>query len=374
MILYGPPGTGKTSIIKAIAAEFDFDILLIDPLKVDITRMPKNDKIRLLVIEDIDLLINNKREAVEEIELENEEDIIGNVIKIDRILYEENELKKTMEVFDSDNYALFFANGSDDKKRLFLIDDKSFYLLETKSITNTTISCIIKERLIGYNSKYFQGNNDDTQKIGIIEEKFEYDLRLPINEVDTILTLKHEKCVLNPNRPVSISINYFTMEHVRKGNVYLVENRNCYEYNNEDNQYIYFNYSREATEYYYRYVLGVKTGGVVHNSQNQSGKKILRDLMNAIDGLITQENFIIIATTNSIETLDPALIRPGRFDTAIKIDYIDIEVFNKVMKQYFGKTTNGILKKEKLIISQLQVEFLMGKDFEYFVNKYINRM
>ena len=29
-LLYGPPGTGKTSIIKAIASHFDYDIYIIN--------------------------------------------------------------------------------------------------------------------------------------------------------------------------------------------------------------------------------------------------------------------------------------------------------------------------------------------------------
>ena len=183
MILYGPPGTGKTSIIKAIASEFDFDISLIDPLKFDITRLrekKENDKIKLLVIEDIDLLLGTKRETVEDIEIDDdEEDIIGEVIKVDRVLYEEYELKKTMTAFEVGEYSLFFANGEDGQKRIFLLDN-GYYLLDRVNATDKEIILRVKEYLGKNSSPYFNGVNDERQKLGIIEDKeFKYNVKIP---------------------------------------------------------------------------------------------------------------------------------------------------------------------------------------------------
>jgi len=45
----------------------------------------------------------------------------------------------------------------------------------------------------------------------------------------------------------------------------------------------------------------------------------LAGLLNALDGLISEEGRIVFATTNFIEVLDPALIRPGRMD--VKVQY-----------------------------------------------------
>lgn len=44
-------------------------------------------------------------------------------------------------------------------------------------------------------------------------------------------------------------------------------------------------------------------------------------LLNAIDGVASQENRVVICTTNHIEQLDPALIRPGRLDRHFKFDF-----------------------------------------------------
>jgi chaperone BCS1 len=42
-------------------------------------------------------------------------------------------------------------------------------------------------------------------------------------------------------------------------------------------------------------------------------------LLNAIDGVVSQEGRIFIMTTNHIEKLDPALIRPGRCDVKLEV-------------------------------------------------------
>lgn len=755
MILYGPPGTGKTSIIKAIASEFDLDISLIDPLKIDITKIKKGAKTKLLVIEDIDLLIGAKRESVEEIELEEEDEdnILGNIIKVDRALYEEYEMKKTMTCFDSGDYTLFFTYSIDGGKELFLLHD-GYYLLEITNVTDTEITLRVKKQVpsdIESMCKHFSHLNSDNQKLGIIENKDKYInsneysckfnkeelfmhckkhdlvftneldnkeykfisnrvfipisfeqmenalndgililaykernnenvyfhlldyisfdeeymyfklcqdnieiktedkqnnyLQVPITEsakIDderdsisydvkfdrhklfmdckkykakisngydnreydfvhfeeyvpnteeqmiaglqdgilriewdnweekndkgfpTVYDLEYvtdddsfiyfeivkyidgkkvefENKIKETDYDMKLSIDkvnneteeekqydykieisllkrmfkenidgyyllvsqelskvpsekYHSLDGIRRHQLFLFlrEHEKAYAYIDEDAKYFYFIFSQTASnmprvfvatdkERYngyiddeedkvydysiplnilhsnswekpfstnegfnlyiwptgtsnstkelprseYNFLNEIIVGNLYffdapkrhkytkaykyhshdddnlyivetnyeppvittsHNgntviankiksvdaNKNSGGKKVLRDLMNAIDGLITQENFIIIATTNSIDTLDPALIRPGRFDTAIKIDYIDIEVFNKVMMRYFGKITNGSLKKTNLTISRLQVEFLMGKTFEDFCRKYIS--
>lgn len=44
-------------------------------------------------------------------------------------------------------------------------------------------------------------------------------------------------------------------------------------------------------------------------------------LLNALDGVASQDGRITIMTTNHLERLDPALVRPGRCDVRIKLDY-----------------------------------------------------
>ena len=43
-----------------------------------------------------------------------------------------------------------------------------------------------------------------------------------------------------------------------------------------------------------------------------------------MDGFDSNSNVIVFAATNQKEVLDPALIRPGRFDRLIEIDLPDL--------------------------------------------------
>jgi hypothetical protein len=61
----------------------------------------------------------------------------------------------------------------------------------------------------------------------------------------------------------------------------------------------------------------------------------LSGLLNAIDGVTGSGGRILIATTNHIEKLDKALIRPGRFEMILKIDNMDSEVCRKMFKKFY---------------------------------------
>jgi chaperone BCS1 len=50
-----------------------------------------------------------------------------------------------------------------------------------------------------------------------------------------------------------------------------------------------------------------------------ANKLTFSGLLNAIDGIVSQEGNIFIMTTNHIERLDPALIRPGRCDVKLEV-------------------------------------------------------
>ena len=43
-------------------------------------------------------------------------------------------------------------------------------------------------------------------------------------------------------------------------------------------------------------------------------------MLNALDGIASQEGRILFMTTNHIEKLDTALIRPGRCDMKVKLN------------------------------------------------------
>jgi len=54
---------------------------------------------------------------------------------------------------------------------------------------------------------------------------------------------------------------------------------------------------------------------------SESAKLTLSGLLNAIDGIVAQQGRILFMTTNTIEKLPPALIRPGRIDLRLFLGY-----------------------------------------------------
>ena len=52
--------------------------------------------------------------------------------------------------------------------------------------------------------------------------------------------------------------------------------------------------------------------------------KLLNQLLVEMDGFETNEGVIIIAATNRPDVLDPALLRPGRFDRQVVVGLPDI--------------------------------------------------
>lgn len=83
------------------------------------------------------------------------------------------------------------------------------------------------------------------------------------------------------------------------------------------------------------------------------GKFGLGDILNSIDGLLAPTGRILISTTNHIEKLDAALIRPGRIDYKIEIGYPTDELKSQFIKTYLpGSITDSSLTA--LSIPELQ--------------------
>ena len=53
------------------------------------------------------------------------------------------------------------------------------------------------------------------------------------------------------------------------------------------------------------------------NDTNGVGKRLVAQLLTLMDGFESKGNVVVVAATNRIEDVDPALLRPGRFDWQI---------------------------------------------------------
>ena len=75
---------------------------------------------------------------------------------------------------------------------------------------------------------------------------------------------------------------------------------------------------------------GTYTGsGVEHSMVNQ--------LLTEMDGFHREEMVFVVATTNFVESLDPALLRPGRFEFHLQIPYPDDEDRRSIVQIYDRK-------------------------------------
>lgn len=82
-------------------------------------------------------------------------------------------------------------------------------------------------------------------------------------------------------------------------------------------------------------ILVIEDMDCVFKKRKSLGKISFSALLNCIDGLFFKEGLITILTTNYIEKLDPALIRSGRVDNRILIDYPDKETVSEYLSMVF---------------------------------------
>jgi cell division protease FtsH len=71
--------------------------------------------------------------------------------------------------------------------------------------------------------------------------------------------------------------------------------------------------------------LGKARGGSPIAGGHDEREQTLNQLLSEMDGFDTKRGVIIMAATNRPEILDPALLRPGRFDRHILVDRPDLK-------------------------------------------------
>ena len=70
---------------------------------------------------------------------------------------------------------------------------------------------------------------------------------------------------------------------------------------------------------------------------NDEREQTLNQLLVEMDGFETNEGIILIAATNRPDVLDPALLRPGRFDRQVVVPNPDIIGREKILKVHVRK-------------------------------------
>ncbi len=109
----------------------------------------------------------------------------------------------------------------------------------------------------------------------------------------------------------------------------------------------------------------VRSVGVMgsHDEREQTLNQILVEM----DGFTPNENVVVVAATNRGDLLDPALLRPGRFDRRVVLDLPDMIGRKAILKIHIkGKPTSKDLDWDK--VAKRTVGF-SGADLENMLNE-----
>ena len=83
-------------------------------------------------------------------------------------------------------------------------------------------------------------------------------------------------------------------------------------------------------------LVGIVEPGLV--VATMSCEQTLNQLLVEMDGFEANEGVILIAATNRPDVLDPALLRPGRFDRQIVVPNPDVVGREQILKVHVRKT------------------------------------
>ncbi|XP_050404397.1 mitochondrial chaperone BCS1 [Patella vulgata] len=101
------------------------------------------------------------------------------------------------------------------------------------------------------------------------------------------------------------------------------------------------------------------------------GRLTFSGLLNALDGVASAEARIIFMTTNYLDRLDPALIRPGRVDVKELIDYATEYQLQQMFQRFYPDQTEATSQEfaqkvkshgKNVSIAQVQGLFMMHKN------------
>ncbi|MBC7427848.1 MAG: ATP-dependent metallopeptidase FtsH/Yme1/Tma family protein [Bacteriovorax sp.] len=133
-----------------------------------------------------------------------------------------------------------------------------------------------------------------------------------------------------------------------------------------------------------------------HRGQGMGGghderEQTLNQLLVEMDGFESNEGVILIAATNRIDVLDPALLRPGRFDRRVMVgapdvrgrlgilkvhtkktpleDNIDLEIIAKGTPGFTGADLANLVNEAALNAARLNKKKLSNEDFEQAKDK-----
>jgi transitional endoplasmic reticulum ATPase len=93
-----------------------------------------------------------------------------------------------------------------------------------------------------------------------------------------------------------------------------------------------------------------------------ASERVISQLLTEIDGIESLQNVLVIAATNRPDILDPAVLRPGRFDRMIRVPSPDVESLKEIFKIH----TTGMPLSRDVVIDELarKAQGYSGADIE----------
>jgi transitional endoplasmic reticulum ATPase len=85
------------------------------------------------------------------------------------------------------------------------------------------------------------------------------------------------------------------------------------------------------------------------NTPDQESRRTVNQLLTALEAHRDERKLLVMAATNSIEHLDPAVIRPGRFDRHIRIDLPDADARRAIFETELEDRPTGAIDLDELV-------------------------
>lgn len=97
-----------------------------------------------------------------------------------------------------------------------------------------------------------------------------------------------------------------------------------------------------------------------YKNKKEQRKCILGTMLKVLDGYKYLSGCIVVMTTNDIDAIDPAIIRPGRIDHMIELTYADSYQIHNIFKYYFDdyNIDDNIVKN--MVDAQLTTSYIIN--------------
>ena len=109
-----------------------------------------------------------------------------------------------------------------------------------------------------------------------------------------------------------------------------------------------------------------RSGGSASSTGNDERDQTLNALLTEMSGFNDSDGIIVIAATNRLDTLDSALLRPGRFDRHVEVSLPDLKAREQILKLYLKNKPHETINIESLA---KKTAYFSGAKLESLINE-----